>query len=129
MAFDKMNANAKLWVASLRSGTYQKNIGRLYRAGRFCVLGVLCDLYQKVVGDLRVIDRVNGERSYNSRDSMLPEEVTRWVGLNSSTGDFVSDSGGWDPLIVLNDGGMTFPALADLIESEPPGLFVEETDG
>jgi hypothetical protein len=32
------------WVTALRSGEYEQGIARFERGGRFCCLGVLCDV-------------------------------------------------------------------------------------
>lgn len=34
----------KVWVKALRSGDYKQGKGNLYKKGRFCCIGVLCDI-------------------------------------------------------------------------------------
>lgn len=55
---------------------------------------------------------------YGSTSTLLPEKVRRWVGLNDASGEFENGS-----LVELNDNGKTFQEIADIIESEPAGLF------
>jgi hypothetical protein len=57
-------------------------------------------------------------------DSVLPEAVRIWIGFNTRAGRMdASDNN----LASYNDSGMSFDEIADLIESEPEGLFVKET--
>ena len=45
-----MNDNATAWVDALRSGGYAQGIGSLKFDGKFCCLGVACDLFMKSEG-------------------------------------------------------------------------------
>ncbi|HWG97181.1 MAG TPA: hypothetical protein VN647_08875 [Nitrospira sp.] len=107
-----MNKNAKAWVRALRSGKYQQGKGRLRKGDSYCCLGVACELAKRK----RVIKRFVGNRSN------LPQKVKKWLGLRSEEGayDFgylTTDNDIWDK---------TFAQIADIIDSEPEGLFVEE---
>jgi hypothetical protein len=132
-----MNDNAKKWVAALRSGKYQQTTKVLKRKNKFgesyCCLGVACELYQEEVGDLYI------EASYESEivkfDEVyqkLPCKVKEWLGLTGAEGQFSDPAETDNPYIGikyralsgLNDGGESFHAIADVIESEPEGLFI-----
>ena len=56
-------------------------------------------------------------------DKVLPKNVMRWFGF--------LDTDGWinrnSSLTRLNDNGKTFEEIADVIESEPNGLFKEKS--
>lgn len=126
----------KKWVEALRSGKYAQTKERLCRmtpeGPAFCCLGVLCDLYiQKHPGqagwDDPLHDRLGvyiplslGGRVYGSA---LPAEVCTWAGVTCANGVHGNTS-----LWAANDSGTDFQAIADLIESEPEGLFVEAED-
>lgn len=116
-----MNDNAKAWVAALRSGNYRQGIGKLKQNDRYCCLGVACELYQQAVGDLWVRAEVTGVTYYNNNNENLPDEVQKWLGLVSEWGANAADI---EALTDKNDTGKSFAEIADIIESEPEGLFV-----
>lgn len=84
---DKMNPVVKeLWVKGLRSGEYEQGKNQLRDSnGKFCCLGVLCDLYTKETG------RGNWDKDgcYLAPDSdykllaLLPKEIITWAGLSN----------------------------------------------
>lgn len=122
------------WVAALRSGDYEQGRGSLHTTrvdgtNEFCCLGVACDLYQQEVGDLLVTESSPpGTVWYGSTDGFLPIKVQEWLGLTTRKGSFGSrlhPDGAWpDALSCRNDSGESFEQIADLIETEPEGLFL-----
>ena len=115
-----MNENAKKWVGALRSGEYEQAKHTLQFGGAFCCLGVACQVYEKETG--KRLPRKNGAGAYN-RAALTHgfRKVQRWLGLSSSVGRFAGST-----LALKNDEGFfDFKAIADLIEAEPEGLFVE----
>lgn len=101
-----LNENAKKWVAALRSGEYQKTKEQLYKDGAYCCLGVACAISPVAPDGWKHL-------------SLLPEEVMDWLGLFSRSGYY---KGGY--LTSDNDErNHTFAEIADIIESEPRGLF------
>lgn len=94
--------NVRKWVAALRSGKYEQTTSFLYDNGRYCCLGVLCE-----------IAGIQHEgRFFDGEDNFLPARAKDWIGVFDS-----------DPLIgpneasALNDEhGKTFSEIADLIE-------------
>jgi hypothetical protein len=114
----------KLWVEALRSGEFKQ--GKQYlcsvtrRGERFCCLGVLCEMFIRHEGDLNVVDCDTGEREYAGRETYVPAIVKEWSGLETTCGDFCTDA-----LVNMNDRGKRFSTIAKVIESAPPGLFVE----
>lgn len=119
-----MNQNAKKWVAALRSGEYKQGKHFLRYKDCFCVLGVACDLMVKEGLLKEKIDH-HGIYKYGKRCKTLPREVIEWLCLDSSIGYY----GKWNPfcppsLTKDNDEGeLSFYEMADIIESEPEGLF------
>lgn len=113
----------KKWIAALRSGEYKQGKYVLKTDdGRYCCLGVLMDLAQKegVISDWGSDTLGNTVTSVKAKD---------WVGLRSRNGEmnisFKTPSRGEKyELSALNDSGMTFAEIADIIESEPSGLFM-----
>lgn len=127
-----MNDNVKKWVAALRSGEYKQGVRRLHTTNsedKFCCLGVACDLYQKEVGGLIVeVMGVQEDRqrpvAYDNNIGSLPPRVQNWLGIKGSYGDpysgvIVNE----DSLSGLNDKGMSFDEIADVIEQEYDARF------
>lgn len=103
-----LNDAAKKWVAALRSGEYRQGKGALVTEdGKYCCLGVACHLYE--------MEGVQPPIAYRGRN-FLPDAVCEWLGTACIS-----------LVALLNDGqGIPFPEIADIIESEPEGLFVPQ---
>ena len=119
----------KLWLAALRSDEYRQGEAALHRTAddggpdMWCCLGVACDVYLKAGGTLEVTkQRLQKRRrmSYDGDAVFLPRAVLKWLGLRTQTGSYASGS-----LVRANDKGVPFSEIADIIESEPEGLFEE----
>lgn len=106
-----LNDNAKKWVAALRSGKYKQGYGCLREGGRFCCLGVACDIFDS--------DEWQSANFFMDEDLILPTAVRDWLGLQ----DVEGTHGSGDTLTYINDSGKNFSEIADIIESEPEGLF------
>lgn len=116
-----MNKPVELWVEALESGAYKQALGTLQSRQRFCCLGVACDLYQKVgPGDLEVGIGDFGYVHYDGHNSVLPKKVMTWLGIRSDTGGYYTGS-----LVGLNDNGTSFQQIAEVIRSNPDGLFTQ----
>lgn len=124
---DEQKANRKAWVTALRSGEYKQATNALEdQNGGMCCLGVLA----KIAGCSRAVDDMG--ISYDGMRIVAPGRAMEWVGLSTAKGrlhdriDFERPSGsefGAVSLAGLNDFGATFAEIADIIESEPKGLF------
>lgn len=130
-----MNANARKWIAALRSGEYRQGRGllcSLFDGEKYCCLGVACELYrQENPGYTTEDSSARARRTYgiNRNAIVLPPEVASWLGLNNSLGSHIYGRNAKLDLINANDTQcLTFPQIADLIESHPPGLFKESTE-
>lgn len=137
-----MNPEIKAqWVAALRSGetaasgadaasangsavVYQQGAGQLHNpvTNEFCCLGVLCDL--AVRAGVIVATERDGESYtlYDGRGAALPASVMTWAGLDSSDPELAPSKDNdeelyfWDEASELNDSGVPFSQIADLIE-------------
>lgn len=120
-----LNENAKKWVAALRSGRYRQVKGYLRKGNSYCCLGVACELAVAAgVIDPAGVSAAKGDNGtflYAGNSIDLPLKVQEWLGLSSSIGFY--DNGDHDSLVMANDSGCRFPRIADIIESEPEGLF------
>lgn len=106
----------QLWVDALRSGEYKQGKGALQSGDSFCCLGVACIVAEKHGVP---VEKVHG-RVLGSHLS-LQVGVQRWLGLSDCTGIYSKGTS----LAGLNDTGVPFSEIADIIESKPEGLFVE----
>lgn len=116
------------WVKALRSGKYKQTkrvLCRIDSGGKsvgHCCLGVLCDVYGKLVKPLTITaPRGTGYVKFNGNSVTLPGSVRRAIGLSTDEGRY-GYSG--ETLAHLNDSGKRFSTIAKIIESEPEGLFV-----
>lgn len=108
-----MNPEIKArWVAALRSGEYKQTVGALRDKGGFCCLGVLCDLHSKERGERW------DDFSYGGEKMLVPESVQEWSGASRSPEIARSPEHEEDELSMLNDDGLTFHEIADLIEKQ-----------
>ena len=109
------------WIEDLRSGEYEKGRGALRKSdeggSKFCCLGVLCDRHAKEIGGVWRSTSLIGIKMYLGHIATLPEEISRWAGLNLLPR--VTYENRWVELDELNDNeGLTFAQIADMIESE-----------
>jgi hypothetical protein len=134
-----MNPEVKAkWLAALRSGEYQQTDSCLRDAKGFCCLGVLTDLYIKenpgaeavwqpitgtgTAGQQEFFQHMDGGDDEEvvmgyTEEAELPRPVMRWAGLNSQDPHIRTDVQESLSLIGMNDGGKTFPEIANVIEA------------
>ena len=107
-------------VEALRSGEYQQTIRVLRDSDNFCCLGVACD-----ISGLSEWERI-GIRTFNylGEKKILPVEIMEYYGFKTQKVVFYNSRGYPENLIILNDRGFSFKEIADVIESEPEGMFV-----
>jgi hypothetical protein len=126
-----LNAAAKSWLRALRSGKFKQTTGVLQNANGYCCLGVACELALKagIITKKEEQPETKATPAYFTFGSkpeslVLPEKVRLWLGLADNEGHFTTDGAGVsESLTNLNDTGKTFEAIADIIASEPKGLF------
>lgn len=125
-----MNPKIKaLWLTALRSGSYAQGHGYLRRAypsgnDRYCCLGVLCDIAQrhnKITPPEPDYEPTplnpHPPFLYGDADSYLPNAVAEWANLDVNP-HIDAEPNYLDGLELaeLNDQGLTFDQIADLIE-------------
>jgi hypothetical protein len=101
---------AEKWVKALRSGDYKQGRGSLKGRGRYCCLGVLCDLSEQGVfvrGEYR-----KSKESLLYSDKEAPGFVRTWAAMKRSANEL---------LIRKNDGSdkikkHSFVEIANFIE-------------
>ena len=122
---------AKIWMEALKGDKYIQ--GRMYlrttasrsifAPARHCVMGVLCDLYQRNNPSDQLVatvdERIKGlfVTNYDGCISdTLPPKVIAWAGLSTGDGSYISSYNRRLSLSRLNDGGTGFDNLAASIE-------------
>ena len=95
---------AEKWVKALESGTYLQGTGYLRKHGRYCCLGVLCDVHQKET-DAKEWHNEKGTWRYDSVRLELPLSVQKWSGMSDVGGYGVNlgKEGSESNLMALND--------------------------
>jgi hypothetical protein len=105
----------KLWIEALTSGKYKQGKGQLRDGDKFCCLGVLCDLHRNEVGGRWAI-KGQAQPQYLDSAEWLPEPVQEWAGLEQRNPELKGEES-HPRLSWKNDGGTSFSAIAELIET------------
>ena len=115
------------WVKALRSGEFAQTTDVLGEHGtnRRCCLGVACEVYQRLGGELEVEQDTYTVRegwdvrhaiSYDGEVQSLPEKVCRVLEVEHPSVAVLSHDHGFSYLTELNDFGKSFAEIADIIE-------------
>lgn len=118
-----MNQDVKAqWLTALRSGQYHQGRGYLNHAGKYCCLGVLCELAVRagVIRKMKTDDESTIAYGHEENEGLPPREVAEWSGLSQfSCNPMVTEANGERSCVsTLNDRGRTFAEIADLIEEQ-----------
>lgn len=128
----------KLWIDALRDPKRSQTTGCLYDQSGMCCLGVAADIsgLGEWSGPYKRQMYVTAD-GVNREESVTPVEVAEWLGfprisdttitplvgtviqnpfIPGLTGRDVDDDGTGYTLASLNDAGLTFPQIADVIE-------------
>lgn len=120
----KMNPEVKqLWLDALRNGGFQQTRGALHDDKGYCCLGVLCEVAIKAGIEIEVKPPKHADERfyYDGYTTVPPDVVQAWANI-SETGhlDKAVEFAGPPSiaLTALNDRGMTFDQIADVIEKQ-----------
>jgi hypothetical protein len=122
---EETKEHRRLWVEALRSGKYpQSTRHNLHDDYGFCCLGVACEIsglgkWDRDELTKRWLYDASGDAGHGAD---LPELVMSYYGMRDSLG-MLHHIRSTDALYLLNDQGVPFPKIADIIESEPEGLL------
>ena len=119
MSTEEQKTPRELWVEALRSGKYEQDKEALQGRKGFCCLGVLC----KVAEDNGIDVLMDSDGRLDGSHLGKQKKVWRWSELANQEGAF-KRIGEDEWLTQLNDAGKSFSEIADIIESEPEGLFL-----
>lgn len=108
------------WVTALRSGNYKQTKTMLHAASGYCCLGVLCD----IIDPSKWVEK-DGDTmawySYEGWVGLLPQSIQEAANIpsNGVLKEEVSFNGKTHyNLVSLNDAGMDFLGIADVIEKQ-----------
>jgi hypothetical protein len=102
----------KKWVAALRSGQFKQGFRQLELDGKFCCLGVLCQIAPPELPRYRV------GNALGTGTLLYQEAIMEWAGLRTIDGDYNAGTQQLfcNNLASANDHGQTFEEIADIIE-------------
>lgn len=123
---EEVKQNRADWITALRSGEYEQGTDLLNYQGKYCCLGVACDVLSKGL-KLKVMNTgVNdGCVTYNGHGSSVPKVVVDALGLYTDTGS-PSEGRGRVSLVELNDvRRFTFGQIADILDAPDSPYFKE----
>lgn len=126
------------WVEALRSGEFLQTDCALHDDHGYCCLGVACEVFEREFpGELNVTLDDNGYWHYDGEDTFLPEKVADAFGIHPEgrtknsrlleTPTQSSNSLYENSLYDLNDSGVTFTEIADVIEKYAADLFTDDS--
>ncbi len=92
---------AMKWAKDLEAKGRRQTTGQLREGSSYCCLGRACV--------------IAGMRPQDINAFSLPEEVVKKFGMNSEVGDLAYLPNGHSHLASMNDGGMTFREIAQII--------------
>jgi hypothetical protein len=109
----------KLWVEALRSEEYKQGRNALKSGDSFCCLGVLCDIAAKNGLGTWGPSPHKGSDIFCDHTGIkeaayLPLGTRDWADIQTAVGKFGDASS--DVLHILNDCGVPFKEIADVIE-------------
>ena len=108
----------KRWLEALRSDRYSQCTERLTNGKGFCCLGVLCNLHALETGNTwseRFRNKNRNGIHYLNVNGTLPSVVVTWAKLDSDD-PIPKNRYSIESLSELNDCGMTFKQIADIID-------------
>lgn len=112
------------WVEALESGKYEQGTLWLKADGKYCCLGVLCELAGLAYNETTAVF-TDGEEP---QTDVLPQSLVDRIGLRDKSGSFRkgAEDDGPSTLICLNDDdGFTFKQIAEFIRSDPSNVFAK----
>lgn len=115
----KQKKNRKIWVEALRSGKYEQGKHYLKCENKFCCLGVAVEVLAPEEFVKEEDGMIGIPYGAGFLYGSLNDKVQNLLGLKDNSGAFKHSI-----LTTLNDrDGLSFAEIADIIESEPEGLF------
>lgn len=118
----------RLLVDALESGEYEQGQNRLQQNGKFCCLGVACEVAIANGVEINVQQRrpdldQDLETVYDNATMFLPESVSDWYGFEDTWDEYEEMVGASNNPAVLIDGRLTYATKAnDMLEATLPEI-------
>ena len=116
----ELGPNQTLWLEALRSGLYAQGKHHLNSPDGFCCLGVACEIFKATL-DLEV-QILPTQTFYQGSSGTAPVRVIEHLGLYGDVGE-ADPTCSENSLAHLNDYGVSFHEIADLITADPALYF------
>ena len=122
---DEQAEHRKELVKALRSGAYHQGEGNLRKDNFHCCLGVACEISE--LGNWKPVEDQEDSitysydiRSFIQNSGVLPVPVQNYFGFKSEGGNLPRTQ---QALTDMNDSGVPFDEIADVIEEREDELF------
>lgn len=100
------------WILALKSGDFKQDSSSLKSSRGYCCLGVLCELFSVENPEFQFEELdpelMEFEFKFIDNSELLPNVVSVWAELSKKQQSYLAN---------LNDTGMPFLKLADMIEN------------
>lgn len=137
----KMGPLQRKWIEELKTTDKQQIEGYLCTDdGRYCCLGILCEVlnldkrvtHERVDCDSFVVEFYSPNSKVMSDKYQLPQHVHSIVNLSDELGrvikhnvEHVTTEDGYNCLADMNDSGISFKEIAEIIEVDPSNFFTK----
>lgn len=116
----ELGPNQTRWVEALESGYYAQGKCALNDNGRFCCLGVACEIFK--TDETPIETSASGITLYDGQGGNAPDYVMDKLGLYDRRGKL---QGKPETLARINDSGASFISIAEIIRKNPEQVFKE----
>ena len=118
------------WADALESGEYEQGTEYLCRDGRYCCLGVACEVFEEEAGLSRTVGAAKIV-AWNGSQKAVPKDLGSLLGLSGLLGERLIFDPSCRSLAGLNDEGTPFKVIARLLREEPENWFTwaQEDEG
>lgn len=128
-----LGPNQEMWVKALESGKYPQGKGRLNKDGKFCCLGIACELFSVVVKSIPDLDLYGSLTYYGTEEdsepciALAPIGVIKALALIDEVGYINEELEvlAYGSLVGMNDNDVDFPTIARFIRENPEKVFTE----
>jgi hypothetical protein len=122
MAFTCNKPRMLALVEALESGEYEQAQNSLRDGGKFCCLGVACDIAAKDgIGEWELLSASGNYRFSDGTDyssAFMPSGVVEYYDVGGSFRDIIELAPGSDSAMSMNDNGSTFTEIAAAIRRD-----------
>ncbi len=116
----------KALTTALRSGKYKQTTGMLQNQYGYCCLGVACAVFEELTGGELLKQELELNQHVLVGVSLLPS-VRDFYGFSGGSGEihYTEAVPAWSLIDLNDDLSWTFEQIADLIDSNPQGLWTD----